>query len=295
MASARIQFLGLTRWSYPFWSDAFRRAETELDALRAQLYAPRRLDHRLFLLEHLVLPCLRAQTDPDFTHLFLMGDQLPDPWRSRVLALTADIPQIRPVFRPEGEKHKDLCRAVMKEHLDPACDVTAQYRLDDDDAVGVNYIETSRNLFAQLQPFYEQSGKIALDFTRGFILSSSPEDVTMRPISMRFWAPGMTIFQAAENREALLDYHHLRIWHDMPTLTWRDEPMFIRGAHHDNDSGLSPIGRRTRTFPFKNRTPERYFKRRFGLDLPQVQELWKARKSDFLDLPSLSAPAEAAE
>ena len=281
MSTTHIQVLGLTRWSYPFSGAGFRRSGEDLAALRARLYAPARLDHRLFLLEHVVLPALRVQRDTDFTHLFLIGDHLPDPWRSRVMRLLADVPQIAPVIRPEGEMQADLCREVLRAHVDPGCDVVAQYRLDDDDGLARNFVLQTRRMFEQIAPMFEEEGRFGLDFNRGFILQSSRDDIAMRPVSMRFWAPGLVVFQRPDSKRALLDFPHLRLWHAMPTLSWNGRPMFIRGAHHDNDSVLANFARRTRSFRFSPANPERYWRNHFGVDLPAMQEIWRREKAHF--------------
>lgn len=279
----RIQALGLTRWSYPFQSKHFRRAETDLKALRAQLYAPARLDHRLFLLEHVLLPGLRIQHDQNFTHVFLIDEQLPQPWRDRLLALLETVPQIVPVFHAEGGLEKDVCRQVMAAHVDPDCDVTAQYRLDDDDGVARDFIARTRETFSTIAPIFAEEGRMGLDFNRGFILQSSDQDITMRPVSMRFWAPGMVVFLRPDSNRMLMDFHHLKLWHYMPTLTWGQRPMFIRGAHHDNDSDLASFGRRARGFNFNPGKPERFYRNHFGVDLPEMQRIWQAEKDYFLN------------
>lgn len=281
MASQPIQVLGLTRWSYPFNGKGFRQSGGTLDDVRARLYAPHRLDYRLFLLEHVTLPTLRAQTDPDFKHLILIGDQLPDPWRSQILELVKDIPQVVVEIHPEGQKHQDLCREIMFKHVDPDCYATAQFRLDDDDSVSTNFVEKTRKMFPKISSFFEQDGQFAVDFSRGFILRFTDDDVTTAPVAMRFWAPGMAIFQRPDSKNALLDFHHLKVWHSTPTLMCPEEPMFIRGAHHDNDSHLPTFGRRTRGFKFDHKNPARYFERRFGFDLPAMNEIWASKKDYF--------------
>lgn len=282
MAQRGVQVIGLTRWSYPFASGGFRRKAGSLAALRERLYAPARLDYRVFLLEHLFLPALRAQTDPNFIHLFLVGDQLPRPWRTRVLNLLATVPQIIPVVHPEGQKHNDLCRELISAQIDPACDATAQYRLDDDDAVGLAFVAQIRARFQDLTAIFDTDGKLALDCSRGFIMQFSDQQIEARPVSIRFWAPGMAVFQRPDSGRSVVDFHHLKIWHHMPTLTWKQDPLFIRGAHHDNDSDTTHLGRRARGFPFNPKNPERYFKNKFGFDLPTMQTIWSAQKAHFL-------------
>ena len=210
---------------------------------------------------------------------------MPEPWRGRLLALLETVPQVIPVFRSEGCKHQDLCREVIHEHVDQTCDVTAQYRLDDDDGLGATFIEKTRELYGNMKPFFEQSEIMALDYTRGFIVQSTAKKVTVRTVSMRFWAPGMVIFQRPDSNRALMDYNHLKIWHYMPTLTWQQEPMFIRGAHHENDSNLAGLGRRTRSFDFNHKNPNRYLRRTFGISMNEIQKIWQMRQSHFMGSP----------
>ena len=274
MADPTVQFLGITRWSYPGTPDGYRKSSEDLDVLRAKLYAPERMEHRLFLLEHLVLPCLREQTDPTFKHLFVMGDQLPDPWRNRLEKLLGTVPQASAVFAPEGQNMREMFMELIPEHQERRHDILAQYRIDDDDAVAVDFIEESRRIFSNLHPFYETEGIAGLDYTRGFIMETSPEGVEFRPVSARHWAPGLVVFQANKEAQSLFEFPHLRIWHSMPTLTFRETPMYIRGAHHDNDSHLDSFARRTKTFRFNPRNKRRFLQRRFAFDSREIQNIW---------------------
>lgn len=282
MTDNYVQVLGICRWSYPSDAQKFKKAAPSLDETRAKLYAPHRLEHRLFLLEHILLPCLKKQRDQDFTLVFVMGENLPEPYRSRVLGLIATVPQIRPVFAEEGHPQFDICRNAINEVVDRNAVATAQFRLDDDDAVSADFVRRTRMLFPQIRPFYQEGGLFGLDFCRGFIMESTEQDCSFRPISMRFWAPGMVIFISPDKSTCALDYHHLSLWQDMPTLVWMEKPMFLRGIHHDNDSDVSNYGRRSRSFPFNMDRLEGYMARRFGIDVPKVQQLWRAGKAQFM-------------
>ncbi|NNK15573.1 MAG: hypothetical protein HKP51_01565 [Sulfitobacter sp.] len=282
MANPTIQLLGITRWSYPGTPDGFRKSSEDLDELRAKLYAPERLNHRLFLLEHLILPSLRQQTDPEFKQLFVMGDQLPDPWRNRLVTLLATLPQAVPVFAPEGQNMRQMFTEMIPEYRNANADVLAQYRIDDDDTVAVDFVQETRRIFKDLNPFYSSDGIAGLDFTRGFIMETSQEGVEFRPVSARHWAPGLVVFQAAETAQSLFEYPHLRIWHSMPTLTHRETPMYIRGAHHDNDSHLDSFARRTKSFRFNPRNKRRFFQRRFAIDSWDIHEKWQSSYSSYL-------------
>lgn len=272
----------MTRWSYPFKSKGFRQSGSSLEDTRSKLYAPHRLDHRLFLLEHVLLPGLRAQSDPDFTHLILIGDQMPEPWLSRILALVRQVPQIVPVVRPEGAKHLELCRQVIAEHTDHNRDAIAQHRLDDDDGISTKFVARVRSRYEDLWHMQDSKGNLAIDFCRGFLLRSTSKKISMEPKSMRFWAPGMAIIRRPDSKNSLLDYNHLKVWHSMPTFVWPQEAMFIRGAHHDNDSHLATFGRRTRGFKFSHKRPNKYFKKQFGMDFPEIEKIWESQKEHFI-------------
>lgn len=274
MAPPKVQTLGITRWSYPGTPDGYRRSEDDLARLRARLYAPARLEHRLFLLEHVLLPGLKAQTDPDFTQLFVLGDQLPDPWRSRLQALLTTLPQASVAFVPEGQNMHEVVSDLVDQARDPKRDILAQHRIDDDDAVSTDFVAESRRIFSYLLPIFEDDGIAGLDYTRGFILETDAEGARFRPVSARQWAPGLVVYQESAQAKSLFAFPHLRVWHEMPTLTFRDRPMYIRGAHHDNDSHLDTFARRTKSFRFNPRNKRRYLQRRFGIDSATLHRVW---------------------
>lgn len=237
----KVQVQGLCRWSYPSAPGAFRRepAGADLDALRGKLYAPDRLALRLFYLEYVMLPALRAQTDPDFTLHMLLGDGLPGAVRAQVLDLIADVPQIRPVFAPEGLPHQAVCRQVMLAGRDSDHRVVAEFRLDDDDAVSVDFVQMARRSFYTIRRVWHNGGKMALDFNKGYILSSDASGLALVPVSARYWTPGLVLYLRPEFGKSLLDFNHAQMWKRIPTLTHPRQPMFIRGAHGQNDSSVS--------------------------------------------------------
>lgn len=284
------EMIGICRWSYPSTRSGFRGTTDDVEEARAQLYAPWRMEHRLFLLEHVFVPCLAAQSDKNFKMLLLMGDQLPQTYRDRALNLIKSCPQIVPVIEEEGQRHDVLCRKIMNAHRDPKAEVSGQFRLDDDDAVGVNFIKTSREIFEEQRKTFERSGLFGLDFCRGFKMETTRDDLVFQPVTIRFWTPGMVVFLSKENNQCVMNFHHLQLWKKMPVLIWLEEPMFIRGVHESNDSNMQR--RRVREFKLNARNPKRFMKRVFGIDTQTIRNLWLEHNQEFHPLQELSKAGE---
>ncbi|MFY0679744.1 MAG: hypothetical protein JXR13_04130 [Thalassovita sp.] len=270
-----VQVLGLCRWSYPSQSGAFKRdAKGGIEAIRAALYDPERLRLRLFYLEHVVLPSLRVQTDSDFKIVMLMGEQLPDPTRSRVLELIKSVPQIKPVFAKEGLPHQDICREVMLAERKPDVRAVGEFRLDDDDAVGVDFVERTRDFFFKIKGIYRNGGKMALDFSRGFILRTDWSGVELQPVTARYWTPGLVLYQRPQSPQSLLDFNHAQMWKRIPLVSFPRVAMFLRGAHGQNDSSINENPHNAEEAWANVATLPAMLKERFAIDIEHLNAAW---------------------
>lgn len=260
---ARMQVLGLCRFSVPSLG-GFQVEHVSLEARRAMLYAPERLDERTAWFEHVTLPSIRAQRDGNFTFIVMVGEDLPDPWRSRLEAMVADVPQVRIVSAPPGQ-HRRICADVVRAQVDAGADLVAEFRLDDDDAVAVDFVERVRAEAAALLPLFQRHGNAALDFSRGVVLEAAGADVTVLPRRALLWTPALAVLTKVDTEARILDHPHHKLWRNMPTLTLPDEVMFLRGSHGGNDSHI-PKEPPAWDLPRERWAP--LLKRRFGIDLP---------------------------
>ncbi len=273
MSAPHVQVQGLCRWSYPADPGAFNLPNESFESMRAALYAPERLETRLFFLEHVVLPCLKGQTDGDFTLNLMLGETLPDPYRSRLLTLISEVPQVRAVFLPEGLPHKEACRDVMLETRDESADVVAEFRLDDDDAVATDFVDQLRALFKVLAPVYAHSRRCAVDFSRGYILRCE-EDGAVRydGVQARLWTPALALYLPPSHRKSLINYPHMRTWRSMPVLSLSKKAMFLRGAHGGNDSAVSL--RKLSTMPVQMDKLPALLAQNFNIDASALEAAW---------------------
>ncbi len=257
-----VQVLGLCRFSVPSLG-AFQSLPEEISDRRAALYDPARLGRRMIWFEHVLLPGVMLQSDPDFTLVLMLGPDLPEPFHSRIKALVAEVPQIRIAYAPPGE-HRAICAEAMRPHLAPQARLVAQFRLDDDDAISLNFVQRIRRDLALLDRLQGKHGALALDYAKGFVLRDEAGRVTAEPVLTQGWAPGMVLALPPGLNKFVLDYPHHLIWKRMPVLSLVDQIMFVRGAHDGNDSRIL---RFDRGFRVQATEIPRLLAERFAIDL----------------------------
>ncbi|KMW56169.1 hypothetical protein AIOL_001121 [Candidatus Rhodobacter oscarellae] len=265
---ARLQILGLLRFSYP--SIYNQKGLDDFAARRAELYEPRRLERRLVWFEHVVIPCLRGQTDPDFQCLLLVGDQLPEPFRGRLVALADQVPQIKVCFEEEGQNHRQAVKALMDGHSDPGADFVAEFQLDDDDAVHREFIAETRAHLPLMMGLLVDTNWASLDFSRGLVLRMDASGHELRMAQCRLWTPGLVTFRPPSKSTVLRRIDHLKLWQHMPVISVPKRNMFLRGAHEDNVSNFSNRWDRHCTDD-EIGNPAQLLQRAFGIDLAAMQ------------------------
>jgi hypothetical protein len=234
-AAHPVQVQGLCRFSYPC-TGGFKKYHDSLSERRAALYQPRRLDQRLAWFTEIGLPGIAAQCDPDFSLHILLGEDLPAPWRDPLEAAIRAVPQIVPHFLPPMD-HRVACVQVLQGGRDPARPFVAEFRLDDDDAVAVNYVERLRQMHGKVQPLALAKGRVALDHGRGLIVEATAEGaIRLHQVHTHCWSAGLAVYLRVRDEATIMHFPHHKIWMRLPFVNLTNEVMFIRGDHLTNDA-----------------------------------------------------------
>lgn len=96
-----MQTIGICRFSYPA-QGGFQIEHSSIKERCEFLYHPARMDERFRFFETICLPGLKAQTDPDFIFLVVIGDSLPDRYQQKLQRLLHSLPQAVLVTRPRA-------------------------------------------------------------------------------------------------------------------------------------------------------------------------------------------------
>ena len=230
-----VQVLGLCRFSVPS-KGAFKVHHAHVANRRTFLYDPKRLALRFTWFEHMVLPGIAAQKDPTFKLVIMLGEDLPEPWRSRMMAHVAAIPQLVAEFVPPDD-HRKVCAEAMERHVDPDADAVLQFRHDDDDAVAIDFIRRLRRDFKRTRRLFGANKAMAIDYSRGINLFDDSGTLSLYPRFEAFLGIAFAVCTRPGDGQYILDFMHHVIWQKMPVVTQSDNFMWVRGVHGTNDSG----------------------------------------------------------
>lgn len=150
----RFSYLGLSDWQ------VFRHDQSvdpaRLETIARTLYAHERMEARFRSFEAICLPSILAQDDPRFLFLVISSPRMPQVWRDRLHALCDPHDQIQIIWAEEP-RLGDVLKAPLIEASDLSPQGLWQFRLDDDDAVDINYIKRLRRHIARLRGFEDVS------------------------------------------------------------------------------------------------------------------------------------------
>lgn len=234
-----MQVILFCRFSYPA-EGGFQVDHDSITDRRAFLYDPARMALRLSLFEHFCLPGIKAQTDPDFDLVVLVGTCLPDPYFARLQDILRDVPQARIVAR-DPAPHRQVCQSVLnaaRRHIHAPC---LQVRHDDDDALAVDFVARLRKAATDCQPLLQANRLVGIDWNRGYTLRASdlhPFEIAETVTPYLGVAQAMAVQGGV--RQSQMNFAHSRVNRFMPTLTFTDPPMFLRAHHAHNDSRQRP-------------------------------------------------------
>lgn len=231
-----MQVIGLCRFSYP----AIGGFQVEHDTIEdriAFLYGRQRMEERFRLFETLTLPALRAQTDPRFDFIIVIGNQLPAIYENRLRDLVADVPQANIIAEPPQQHRPVMSRVInyARRRPDDAC---MQFRLDDDDAIGIDFIRQLREQEKASRRFTKQFKTVAFDYSRGFLLKPTQGGIQIQDVIQTYMTAALAIRVAGGWNKTIMNFGHHKIFRSMPTLTFNDPHMYVRSHNQFNDSHL---------------------------------------------------------
>jgi len=229
------QIIGLVRFSY-LSKNGFRSESKNREETRDALYAKERMDFRFRMVERLCIRSMQNQTDQDFKLIFLVGLDMPTVYLNRLKELIAPLPQADIVTQPR-QWMVQATQAAFKKVIDPGADYVTTFRIDDDDAVAVDYIAQTRQQMAKLISAGMAEEPTVLAYTSGvhWEVEKKAKGLVLRseatPLGL-----ACAIITKPDLPVSVFRWDHRRFGSYFPTFLVPNEVMYIRTLHKYNDS-----------------------------------------------------------
>ena len=261
-----VQIAGLVRFSYSC-EGGFQRKQASRAAQSQYLYAPARMEERFRFFEALCLHSLKSQTDKGFSVGVLIGEDMPAKYKARLEALLKGLPQATLIalpYLPYAEAMQCAYAHLFNGHAP----LHLSFRLDDDDAVAVDYIAEVRARLPQVYGMSRGLDPAGLSFLQGFTLIKGQlvPSIDARPLGL-----GLCVMAPAARRVSALRFEHQKLHQNMPVMMDPHPLMNLRAFHGSNDSPVAlPAGRWPEMSTAEIRA---ILQRRFLLDMDKVLAL----------------------
>jgi hypothetical protein len=235
--SQKLALIGLTRFSVVNQFTMYQFAQTreaDLEAARARIFAPERLKHRFALFEALTLPSMVALASQYacFWHVVLISPGLPAPWRNRLDHLAAGTGAWCRVR--EVADHDNIAKAASLAAAECAEGRRVfSFRLDDDDAVSIHYLDAARKAAAAAP-----DGTVISFDTGVKIQGIDAQGAIVAPSSYPFIALGLGHVGSPHGGQTIFDLgSHRTIRQRAATVQLADQTYWCRSVHATSDAG----------------------------------------------------------
>ncbi|MBC2836943.1 glycosyltransferase [Paragemmobacter straminiformis] len=229
---------GLIRFSYPALS-GFSVKPDDPSRLQAMLYDRPRLERRFALFEALCLPSLLAQSDPDFETLILVGTDLPDWARDRLLSGIAPL-GARLVALPPMH-HYPAVQTAFASLADRGHSHLTSFRLDDDDALDRDHIARLRRIAQGVAAF--TATPFAVTQNRGlFVDLTGKEPQFVEATEKMPLSVGVALCAPAGYGDNIFRRNHRLLPQFFTTFSDATEMAYLRSIHGGNDSTAHTTG-----------------------------------------------------
>ena len=222
-----MKIYGHCRFSYFGRTDTGQAIVSEEDARRL-LWNAERMAVRFHLFENLLLPSVRAQSDTDFQFVIITSNEMPDMYQVRLDAAIAGMQNIR-IHRTSNTAIGRALEPIMIEASNGGEDMAVHFRLDDDDAVCVDYVARLREAAAGLRP------TSMITFPKGVLGHTDGDRAVHRAFDKHAIAIGLALVNAPIDTRTPFQIQHRNYARKNPVYADPTSPAYHYTRHTTNN------------------------------------------------------------
>ena len=231
----KTQIIGLVRFSY-IAKNGFRNTFDSLEDTRAFLFEPGRMAFRLRMLEEICIRSMRNQTDQNFQLIILVSLSLPTAYLNRVKEITAPLKGAVVIAEPP-KWMVQVTQSSFKKLVEPDTDYVINFRLDDDDALAVDYIANLRETAQKLVAGGLADEPTVIAHSKGIYWDIAKGEDGLRPkTEVKPLGLACAMITKSDMPVSVFRWNHRDMGGYFPLLTLPGDIMFIRSLHAFGDS-----------------------------------------------------------
>lgn len=265
----KIKMVGLLRFSVltpTYYSERFDTLEKTAE----HIFSPDRMALRFRIFKNLCLPSLTRQSDGDFDCVVLTAEAMPAQYLDRLAALLAPFANIH--CMPVGtDKHYQLLKKGYNSVPTEDCTHRILFRLDDDDAVDLDFVKRTKRLTNGLMKLQGPDTPFIIAYNRGFYVRNTAGETEVFDACER--APlstGTALVARVAHPANPYRFNHRRLAQHFNTFSDISVPAFIRTIHGDNKSNPTQMGL---THKMNRKSIADQLSRHFGVSLDDLAAL----------------------
>ena len=263
-----MRIIGICRFSYlTSKSQGFQSKFDSRAKSKAYLYDEARMATRFRYFEQLTLPSIAGQTDKDFTFIILTGRGMPKHWLDRLNDVCRPVEQIRIIkLKPMGH-HRAMREAMNAELARGEEGDSLQFRLDDDDAVAIDFVQRIRHIAHLTRELHAGLPNMAIKYLGTYRVMLTPDGILKRGYQKEpFGSAGLAILCRAGDLRTVMHYGHNQILYLTPLLMLNlKAPMALKGIHDHQDSKDLEVSKK-KSFKLLTEEQRALLKARFNVD-----------------------------
>ncbi len=207
------------------------------EEFRAYLYDKKRMEYRFWLFENFCLPSLLHQSDPNFVLVLLTSPELPDWCKKRLEEIVAPL-QYLIAYEPVMTRNQAF-KKIIEESFPNHDGQQITIRLDDDDAIGKDWIKCVKDTAQQTQFLLPYNQNYAIYPSSGAVLNLNSNDAPLIAVHAKLpSSAGLALVTSPKSKETAYNFEHLEASIKRPTISIPAPYSFLRVLHDTNISHL---------------------------------------------------------
>ena len=183
------------------------------------------LTNRFELFKTYCLPSVKQQTNQNFKWLVCFDSETPDVFKAAINQMAASYSNFQPLYIDGFTDALEAITKTITSYLSASDTHIITTRLDNDDAVHKQFIETIQKSFKAQDPYI-------IDFKNGLQFIPGQKQDVVRVMTMAF-NPFLSFVESRINFQTILSRPHLD-WSDTPHISIDTTPLWMQIIHDEN-------------------------------------------------------------